>query len=76
MEILKVTEEYRVNLEEEVKACRFREDLYYRLNVVHLKVPSLKEREDDLPLLIDSFIKKFAAENEKEIIEIFQDESN
>lgn len=55
------------NLEEEVKAGRFREDLYYRLNVVHLKVPSLKERKDDLPLLIDSFIKKFAAENEKEI---------
>jgi DNA-binding NtrC family response regulator len=41
--------------------------LYYRLNGVHLKVPSLKERKDDLPLLIDSFIKKFAAENEKEI---------
>lgn len=58
------------NLEEEVKAGRFREDLYYRLNVVHLKVPSLKERKDDLPLLIDSFIKKFAAENEKEIIGI------
>lgn len=58
------------NLEEEVKAGRFREDLYYRLNVVHLKVPSLKERKDDLPLLIDSFIKKFATENEKEIIGI------
>lgn len=58
------------NLEEEVKAGRFREDLYYRLNVVYLKVPSLKERKDDLPLLIDSFIKKFAAENEKEIIGI------
>lgn len=58
------------NLEEEVNAGRFREDLYYRLNVVHLKVPSLKERKDDLPLLIDSFIKKFAAENEKEIIGI------
>ena len=58
------------NLEEEVKAGRVREDLYYRLNVVHLKVPSLKERKDDLPLLIDSFIKKFAAENEKEIIGI------
>lgn len=58
------------NLEEEVKAGRFREDLYYRLNVVHLKVPSLKERKDDLPLLIDSFIKKFSTENEKEIIGI------
>ena len=58
------------NLEEEVKSGRFREDLYYRLNVVHLKVPSLKERKDDLPLLIDSFIKKFSTENEKEIIGI------
>ena len=58
------------NLEEEVKAGRFREDLYYRLNVVNLKVPSLKERKDDLTLLIDYFIKKFAAENEKEIIGI------
>lgn len=55
------------NLEEEVKQGRFREDLYYRLNVVHLKVPSLKERKDDLPLLIDHFLKKFAIENDKKI---------
>lgn len=55
------------NLEEEVKAGRFREDLYYRLNVVHLQVPSLRERKDDIPLLIDSFLKRFAEENGKDI---------
>lgn len=55
------------NLEEEVKAGRFREDLYYRLNVVHLKVPSLRERKDDIPLLVDSFIEKYSKDNEKNI---------
>ena len=55
------------NLEEEVKAGRFREDLYYRLNVVHLQVPSLRERKDDIPLLVDSFIEKYAKDNEKNI---------
>lgn len=55
------------NLEEEVKAGRFREDLYYRLNVVHLQVPSLRERKDDIPLLVDSFIEKYSKDNEKNI---------
>lgn len=55
------------NLEEEVKAGRFREDLYYRLNVVNIQVPPLRERKDDIPLLIDNFLKKFATENGKEI---------
>ncbi len=55
------------NLEEEVKAGRFREDLYYRLNVVHLEVPALRERKDDIPLLIDAFLKEFSAENGRDI---------
>lgn len=55
------------NLEEEVKVGRFREDLYYRLNVVHIEVPALRERKDDIPLLIDSFIKEFSKENGREI---------
>lgn len=55
------------NLEDEVKAGRFREDLYYRLNVVHLEVPALRDRKEDIPLLIDAFIKEFSAENGKEL---------
>lgn len=55
------------NLEEEIKAGRFREDLYFRLNVVHIRVPPLRERKDDIPLLAASFIKEFAEENGKKI---------
>lgn len=55
------------NLEEEVKAGRFREDLYYRLNVVHIQVPPLRERKDDIPLLMAGFLEEFNKENGKEI---------
>ncbi len=55
------------NLEEEVKAGRFREDLYYRLNVIHIQVPPLRERKDDIPLLISSFLEEFNRENGKNI---------
>lgn len=48
------------NLEEEVKAGRFREDLYYRLDVVHLEIPPLRERKEDIPELIDYFLKKYS----------------
>lgn len=46
------------DLSAEVKAQRFREDLYYRLNVLALKVPPLRDRKDDVPLLIEHFIEK------------------
>lgn len=55
------------NLEEEVKAGHFREDLYYRLNVIHIHVPPLRERKEDLPLLISSFLEEFNQENGKNI---------
>jgi len=55
------------NLEDEVKAGRFREDLYYRVNVVDIHLPSLKEREEDIPLLADHFLNKYRKELNKNI---------
>lgn len=55
------------DLEKEVAEGRFREDLYYRLNVVHIHVPPLRERRDDIPLLITAFLQEFAKENGKNI---------
>ncbi|MFQ5823983.1 MAG: sigma-54-dependent transcriptional regulator [bacterium] len=51
------------NLEKAIKEGKFREDLYYRLNVIPILLPPLRERKDDIPLLLDYFIKKFSREN-------------
>ena len=56
------------NLEEEVKNGKFREDLFYRLNVVRIPMPPLRERKDDIPLLLHSFLREFNIENEKYIV--------
>ena len=56
-----------LNLSEEVKAKRFREDLYYRLNVIEMRLPPLRERREDIPLLVDAFLNKFGQARGKDV---------
>lgn len=58
------------NLEEEIREGLFREDLYYRINVFPIYLPPLRERKDDIMLLADHFLQKFASENNKAITRI------
>jgi two-component system response regulator HydG len=55
------------NLAEEVREGRFREDLYYRLNVVHVEMPPLRQRGNDVVLLAEHFLRRFARENNRRI---------
>ena len=55
------------NLPQMVSEGKFREDLFYRLNVISLEMPSLRQRASDVPLLASYFLRKYAAENEKEL---------
>ena len=55
------------DLKKEVEEGNFREDLFYRLNVVPIQLPTLKQRREDIPLLVDHFVEKFSSENNREI---------
>jgi len=58
------------DLEEAVREKQFREDLFYRLNVIQIKIPSLRERKEDIPLLTSHFLKKYSEELGKQISQI------
>jgi two-component system NtrC family response regulator/two-component system response regulator HydG len=61
------------DLEQAVQDRHFREDLFYRLNVVVVRVPPLRERKSDIPILVDHFIREYARENAKAVQEIEAD---
>ncbi len=64
---LRVISAVKPDLLDEVKAGRFREDLYYRLNVASLRIPPLRERRDDIPLLFEHFARQAAQRNGREL---------
>lgn len=64
------------DIQDAIKNGHFRQDLYFRLNVVSLHIPPLVERRDDIPLLSYYFLKKYAARMKKDITEISQDAMN
>jgi len=61
------------DLQQAVREGRFREDLYYRLNVVHISVPPLRERLEDIPALVDYYLKKLASEKGRPALRISEE---
>jgi len=55
------------DLQKMIRSNQFREDFYYRLNVINIHIPPLRSRKEDIPLLIDHFTRKFSAQNQKDI---------
>jgi two-component system response regulator AtoC len=64
------------NLETLVREGKFRDDLFFRLNVVRITMPPLRERKDDIPLLVRSFVRHFSKANEKSIVDLTPDSMN
>jgi two-component system, NtrC family, response regulator PilR len=61
------------DLEVEISKGNFREDLYFRLNVIHIKAPALRERKDDIPLLVGHFVEKFSKKFGKDVQSVTQE---
>jgi len=64
------------NLEQMVREGKFRDDLYFRLNVVRITMPPLRARKEDIPLLVRSFLRHFSKANEKPMLDITTDAMN
>ena len=62
----------RKNLEQSIGAGEFREDFFYRINVIHLHMPPLRDRKKDIPLLVDHFLEKYSQETAKRVDRVSQ----
>src|SRR5437016_9935976 len=61
------------NLEQMVREVKFRDDLYFRLNVVRITMPPLRERKEDIPILVRGFLRHFCKANDKPLIDLTPD---